>query len=125
MASVTNAKLEISLESKKTTVIMTTECGEVVFSNKDKFATWDCIESEESLLIEVAYRFSLPMYLAPKIQANLNRELLFGRVIVDENENVEFRTTINFKGGRSVENVLWNILDFNKEVLAIKNSLFK
>jgi hypothetical protein len=125
LTSITNAELEIGLEERGTTVKMSTLDGNIVFSNIDDLANWKSVEPDESLLIEAAFRFTFPMYLDPKIQANVNRELLFGRVVVDEDDDVEFRATINLRGGRSVENILWDILGFSKEVVAVKNSLYQ
>ena len=106
-------------------VSVATAYGSMIFTNQDKEASWAAKEPEQSILVGVVYCFSQPSYIGPKIQAELNSTLLIGRVVVNDANEVEYRTTLSFRGGRSAENALWEIADFSKEAIMIKMALIE
>lgn len=124
LSMVTNAQIKLGSGTKGTTVIMASESGDMIFSNNDKLARWKGNECEESLLLEATYRYASPIYIDLKVQAELNRELVFGRIETGEGGRLELKSAIYFRGGRNAENVLWEILELSKEALLIKSALF-
>jgi hypothetical protein len=106
-------------------VRVSTAYGCMIFTNQDEKASWSIKEPEQSIIIGVVYRFSQSSYIDPKIQAELNSTLLMGRVVVNDDNEVEYRTTLNFRGGRSAENALWEIAGFSKEATIIKMALIE
>lgn len=125
LTMITKVTPDIMHGPKGSVVCVNTPYGRMIFTNQDPLANWNGDEPDQSVSVGVAYKFSTSPYVSPEIQADINRTVLSGRVVINSNNELEYRTTLGLRGGRSVENVLWDIIAFGKEASTIRLKLMK